>query len=51
MTRAKTQSTPSSEASENILNFAPWRLGGIKNLNWIEKISRKIAKHAKENGR
>jgi hypothetical protein len=29
VSRAKAQSTPSSETWENILRFAPWRLGAI----------------------
>jgi hypothetical protein len=35
MTRAKTQSTPSSEKSEDIFSLRPWRLGGI---NFLEVV-------------
>jgi hypothetical protein len=32
MTRAKTQGTPSSEKSKDIVSLRPWRLGGINFL-------------------
>jgi hypothetical protein len=35
MTRAKTQSTPSSEKSEDIFSLRPWRLGGINFLEMV----------------
>jgi hypothetical protein len=36
MTRAKAQSTPSSEKSKDIFSLRPWRLGGI---NFLEMVS------------
>jgi hypothetical protein len=35
MTRAKTQSTPSSEKQENILSLRSWRLGARKFLELV----------------
>jgi hypothetical protein len=35
MARAKTQSTPSSEKSEDSFSLRPWRLGGINFLEMV----------------
>jgi len=44
MTPAKAQSTQSSENSENIFNFAPWRLGGINFLAVVLRHNAEVRK-------